>query len=211
MANMLLPMLLIGAYFAWWYWNRARKVQAAGGADEHAQQMWRRTFGLDPGEKIEQVYQGLFYLGPLRPDISPDKVDKVLDALSGTTTRGANLMFAITNRDRLALAIEQGEHTKMKDKVDALKGDHFGSDPYRVYGNSPKPSVRLGQEIYGSHPKFPKPGEAPKRGSMTGKLEHCVLVEIQAAGDEPQTVWIDPLGAKAICAWAELPARVSAA
>ena len=210
MTTMMLPLLVFGLYLAWYYWNRANNIKKAGGAQAHAHQLYRKQFGLGPDEIIDQYFSGLVYLGPLRPDVGPSTAEKVISAVGGISHRGANLAFAITNHDRLALAVEQGEQTKLADKAKILSGEYLGMDPYRLFGNSPKPVIRRGEEVFGGHPKYPTGRDIPERVGMSGKVEPCVLLHIEAPGQRAETVWIDPLGAKALCAWSALSAQAVA-
>jgi hypothetical protein len=203
-------LLLFGLYYGYYYWNRARKIAQAGGAEAFGQELYRKQFGLMPGEKVEHYFNGTFYLGPLRPDVSPSTFDNVLAGVSGRSYRGANVAFVLTDRDRLAIAVEWGKETKVSDKLDAMRGENLGMDPYKQFGNAPKPVVRRAEEVYAGHPEYPKPRDAPTRVSLSGKLEPCVLIQIDAPGSAPDTLWIDPLGAKALTAWAVLSRSVQA-
>lgn len=200
---MLVVFLAMGGYYAYFYWNRAKKIKEAGGAQAYANDIYRKQFNLNPGETVEHYFTGQFYLGPLRPDSSPSTVDNVVAGLTGSSYRGATMAFVLTNQDRLAMAVEWGDKTKVADKLAAYKGENLGMDPYKVFG-APKPRILTGEQAYPNHPKYPKPSDAPERHSMTGKLERFVLLEIQSPGHAPDTVWIDPLGAKALTAWSAI-------
>lgn len=203
MAYTLVLLLAFGGYLAWFYWNRAKNIRNAGGAEQFGQQLYRRQFGFAVDENLKHYFNGQMYLGPLRPDVGPSSTEKIVGAAFGTSYRGALVAFALSDQDRCAICIEPGDHTKMKDKLDAMKGEHLGMSPYALFG-APKPSIRRGREVFAQHPDCPRPDQGPKMVGMSGKLETLELIHIEPAGAPPLTLWIEPLGAQALLAWSQL-------
>ena len=193
--------LFVGVYLIWFYWNRARKLREAGGEDEFGQRIWRRQFGLAPGERMLQYFNAEMYIGPLRPDVSPSTTERVLSAMAGHGYRGALAAVALTDRGRLAIAIEQGEDTTLEDRVANYTGEGMGMDPLAIYG-SPKPSVRRGEQVFAGDPKYPATTQAPLRPGMDGRVARFHLLHVESPHAQPITIWVEPLGAEALLNWA---------
>jgi hypothetical protein len=203
-------LLFVGVYLVWFYWNRARRIKEAGGADEFGQRIWRRQFGLADGERMLQYFNAEMYIGPLRPDVGPSTADRVLSAMVGQGYRGAVAAVALTDRDRMAIALEQGDDTTLESKVANYTGEGMGMDPLAIYAN-PKPSVRRGEQVFAGHPKYPATTQAPLRPGIDGRVARFHLLHIESLHAQPLTIWVEPLGAEALLSWSAQQAGRSAA
>ena len=56
-------LLLFGLYYGYYYWNRARKIAAAGGAEAFGQELYRKQFGLMPARRWSTISMGSFTWG----------------------------------------------------------------------------------------------------------------------------------------------------
>ncbi len=196
-----LILLAAAAYYGWYYWNRQKNIEAAGGAEAFGQQLYRRQFGFADDENLTKYFTGQYYIGALRPDQGPDTFDKVVAAASLSTHRGAHLAFALSDKDRMAITQEQGDQTSMRDRLDAMKGEHLGMDAFAQFG-VPKPQIRYAEEAFAGSSDLPNDRQRPELACMSGKVERLALIHIEPAGGaKPLTVWIDPQGAETLIAW----------
>jgi hypothetical protein len=193
--------VLVGAYLAWFYWNRARTMREAGGPDEFGQKLYRRQFGLAEGERLVAYFNAEMYIGPLRPDVGPSAADRILSAAVGQTYRGAFAAIALTDRDRCAIAIEHGDDSEIESDLVEFTGQGTGMEPLALYGRS-KPRIQRGEHAFAGHPKYPARGQAPYRAAVSGSIARFQLVHIESEHAAPLTIWVEPACVAALMKWA---------
>ncbi len=137
----LLPVVLIGGYYAYFY---------LGGGKNRFQRQYRDKFGLQDGEQLHAVYSGYFaFQGSLGNDAL---------SLFGAGERGAHVLLGLTNLGRLVvghneaggppLAFAQGEvqviGSPIKPNHKSLAGSTGKQEPSKVVQlQSPRGNVHL--------------------------------------------------------------------
>jgi hypothetical protein len=197
----LIPLVAFGLMGAW-YWNYFRKVKAAGGMEAFAEQYNRDAYGLDPGEKVVGFWTGAVYIGPLVPGSMPSKGAQFAAALANLGFRGPEIHFALTDRGRLAIAMEPPDEFDIE-RVQAMTGTKSHLRPYLLVDRSGGPRLLTPAEAFGNNPDVPDPSKGPKRVDITGQMVPFQLAQLVTPGKAPLTFWGDPTGLSRVAQWTQ--------
>jgi hypothetical protein len=191
----------IAIYF--WYRNYFANIRAAGGESNYWQSLWQKEFGFAPNEKLTHWYQGMFYLGELRPDLEPSGWEHAAAAFERKRIVGIRAAFALSDHGRLAISRGYNEqHDSFDVRAQKMMGAGTGNVPYAVFGPNPRPTIVSAEEAFAAHPALgAQASQAPlfasKGGTLSGRIVHIVSPQ------HPQglTLWIEPEGLSALRSW----------
>jgi hypothetical protein len=175
----------IGIYYVRYY----ASIKKAGGRHAAGKIYWREQFGLDPDEDVVSMGIGTWYLGPLVPETMRSTAEKVFDALSRTTYRGANMFVAFTSKHRLALAVEPTENGPRP--AASSIGLARGYAPLAIFGAGSRPRIERGEEAWPGSPDLPGDRQKPNRVNTLGHAVRQELVRLTDAGGHQMTFFVE--------------------
>lgn len=176
----------IGIYYIRYYAN----IKRAGGKHAAGKVYWREQFGLDQDEEVVSMGIGTWYLGPLVPETMRSTAEKVFDAISRTTYRGANMWIAFTNKNRLALAVEPTEEGPKPAKSSI--GLQKGYAPLAIFDGGQRPRIDTGAEAWPGSPDLPHDRQKPTRANVAGQVVRQELIRVTAANGQQMTFFVEP-------------------
>lgn len=181
------------------YFMRIRK---AGGMKEAGRKYWREQFGLAPDESVIAMGIGTFYIGPLVPETARSTGGQVLDVLTGTSWRGANVFIGFSDKGRFAVAVEGTE-----DGPDTVKNSiglaDIGYGVLGVWGPNPRLRLDRAAEAWPGHKHLPKPGKCPKRPNLKGKSVRQELVRLITPEGRVLAIFLEPDWIGPLRTWCE--------
>ncbi len=177
------------AFLGFYYWRYFANIQKAGGRAAAGKIYWREQFGLDADEEVVSMGIGTWYLGPLVPETMRSGVDKVVDVLTMTTYRGANMWIAFTNKGRLALAVEPTEDGPRPAKSSI--GMPSGYAPLAIFGPDPRPRVETAEQAWPGSDKLPRDNQKPVRVNTFGEQVRQELIRLSPATGAPLTFFVE--------------------
>ncbi len=186
---------LIGAYYIRYFHN----INKAGGRAAAGKIYWREQFGLDQDEEVVSMGIGTWYLGPLVPETMRSTGEQVVDFLTRTTYRGANMWIAFTNKGRLALAVEPTEDGPQA--VRSSIGLAKGYTPLAIFGE-PRPRIETGEQAWPGSDKLPRDSQKPCRVNTEGRQVRQELLRITDARGQTMTFFVEGPWVGYMCQWA---------
>jgi hypothetical protein len=182
-----------------YYFNYAKKIKAAGGSKEAGIKYWQDQFGLEGEERVVSMGIGSWYLGPLAPGTQRSTGEKVLDALTSTSYRGANLFLAFTSKDRLALAQEETDAGPKREKSSIGMKTMYGR--IGVLEASARPLLETAAEAWPGSKDLPKKKDRPVRANLEGEEVTLELVRLTPVGHDPWVLYLEPRWIEAVGKW----------
>ena len=197
MLTYLVPVGVLG-FFAVYYFLYFQKVKKAGGFAAMGETYWREQFGLWPNERVVSMWVGSYYMGPLVPSTMQSTGEKVMNFLTNTTVRGAQVYFGFSDHQRMALAVEMNEDDKGPASSVGLA---YAYKPLAIYAAETRAHVALAAEVYAGSPHLPAPKDRPKLRNLDGKLVTLELVVLTDPQGGRSTLWVDPAYIPAMQSW----------
>lgn len=199
MINYLFPILIVlgvGIYYLLYF----RRIKQLGGMKAAGEVYWREQFGLDVGEKVVSMGVGAFYMGPLVPESERSTGDKVVDFLTNTTWRGANVFIAFTSGERFGIAVEETEDGPKGVQTSlGLKG--YGR--LGVWGPRERLLFQTAAEAWPGSPHLPNEGQKPKRQALTGGTVRMELVRLTSPDGQSWALFIEPAWVPLMRSWSQ--------
>jgi hypothetical protein len=182
----------IGLFYARYYAN----LKKAGGRAAAGAIYWREQFALDPDEEVVAMAIGTWYLGPLVPETMRSTAEKVLDALSRTSYRGAHMWIAFTTKNRLALAVEPTEEGPRPARSSIGMPSSYA--PLAIFGAELRPWIERSEEAWPGSPHLPSDRQKPVRANSFGQMTRQDLIRITSHDGRQMTFfveddWVAPL------------------
>lgn len=187
------------AFMAVYYVRYFANIKKAGGSLAAGKIYWREQFALDADEDVVSLGIGTWYLGPLVPETVRSTAEKVFDAISRTSYRGANMFVAFTSKGRLALAVEPTENGPRPAKSSI--GMPKGYAPLAIFDHHQPPLVQTAAEAWPGSPHLPADRDKPKRANTDGRVVSQELIRLGFAGGRHMTFFVEADWVPAIAAW----------
>lgn len=187
-----MQLAILGAvlvFIVLFYLNYFRKIKAAGGRAAAGRIYWREQFGLEQDEHVVSMGIGTWYLGPLVPETMRSTGERVFDALTGTTYRGANMWVCFTNKDRFAISVEETEDGPKPAKSSI--GLASGYAPLAIFAGQPRPHVYTADQVWPGSPDLPKDSQKPKRPNTMGESIRQELIQLVGPDGSRMTFFVE--------------------
>ncbi len=196
--GILFMVVLFAGFYGWYF----MKVKKSGGYAAMFEKSQREKFGLQPGEKVSDFWQGEVYIGDLVPGSAPSTTTQVVGMLTGTTYRGRLLELGITTMNRLVISAEprEGEGPGYS----AQMGGDTGYRPILSFsGNDPRPRPKIvpPEIAFAGHPKLKEAEKGPERYDKHRRMVRYKLAQLVSPDGAVMVFWIDPDGFQQITAW----------
>lgn len=185
----------IGVYYVRYFSN----IKKAGGSAAAGKIYWREQFGLDQDEDVVSLGIGTWYLGPLVPETMRSTAERVLDAISRTSYRGANMWIAFTSKNRLALAVEPTENGPRPARSSI--GMPKGYAPLAAFDAGRRPLIQTAAEAWPGSPHLPRDHQRPSRANTDGRIVPQELIRLTAASGQPMTFFVEADWVVSMQAW----------
>jgi hypothetical protein len=187
---------LMGAGMAGWYFYQQRRVKAEGGLQGAMERAQTIAFGLLPGEKVSVWWHAIAYVGPLAPATQRGVGEKIVDAVAGFIPRGRAFRVAITDQDRLVVAIEPFREGEVMRERASVADDGFR--PFAAFYRGEQPGVPplIPARDYFGDAHALREALANPVGGMTsqGTRSDYELLALRPmpGSDQPTLLWVEP-------------------